>query len=86
MVCFIELLGGLGLIVGLLTRLAALGIAIVMVGAIATVHAKEGFFMNWELTPGKGHGIEANLAFLAMAVGLILDGGGWLALDQLIVP
>jgi putative oxidoreductase len=86
MVCFIEFLGGLGLIVGLLTRLDALGIAIVMIGAIATVHAKEGFFMNWELAPGKGHGFEANLAFLAMAIALILDGGGWLALDQLIVP
>lgn len=86
MVCFFEFLGGLGLIVGLLTRLDALAIAIVMVGAIATVHIKNGFFMNWEMTPGKGHGIEANLAFLAMAVGLILDGGGWLALDQLILP
>ena len=86
MVCFFEFLGGIGLIVGLLTRLDALAIAIVMIGAIATVHAKNGFFMNWELAPGKGHGIEANLAFLAMAVALILDGGGWLALDQLIVP
>ncbi|HEY1268130.1 MAG TPA: DoxX family protein [Candidatus Binatia bacterium] len=86
MVCFFEFLGGLGLIVGLLTRLDALAISIVMVGAIATVHAKNGFFINWEMAPGKGHGIEANLAFLAMAVALILDGGGWLALDQLIVP
>jgi putative oxidoreductase len=86
MVCFIELLGGLGLIVGLLTRLAALGIAVVMVGAIATVHWKKGLFINWEMTPGKGHGFEANLGYLAMAVALILDGGGSLALDQLIVP
>lgn len=86
MVCFFEFLGGLGLIVGLLTRLAALAVAIVMVGAIATVHAKNGFFVNWEMEPGKGHGFEVNLAYLAMASALILEGGGGLALDQLIVP
>jgi putative oxidoreductase len=86
LVCFIEFLGGLGLIVGLLTRLAALGIAVVMIGAIATVHWKEGFFINWELKPGKGHGIEANLAFLAMAVALMIDGGGLWSIDLLLAP
>ncbi len=86
LVCFIEFLGGLGLIAGFLTRLAALGIAAVMLGAIATVHWKEGFFINWELKPGKGHGIEANLAYLAMALALLLDGAGALSIDALIVP
>jgi len=86
MVCFFEFLGGIGLIVGFLTRLAALAIAVVMVGAIATVHWKNGFFMNWELKPGKGHGIEANLAFLAMALAILLDGAGLLSIDALIVP
>jgi putative oxidoreductase len=84
LVCFIEFLGGLGLIVGFLARLAALGIAVVMVGAIVTVHWKEGFFINWELKPGKGHGIEANLAFLAMALAIVLDGAGGLSIDALI--
>src|SRR5213593_1748378 len=55
LVCFIEFLGAIGLIVGFLTRPAAFGIAVVMVGAIATVHWKEGFLLNWELKPGKGH-------------------------------
>jgi putative oxidoreductase len=41
-----EFLGPLGLAVGLLTRVAALGIAAVMLGAILTVH-RERFFMNW---------------------------------------
>jgi putative oxidoreductase len=86
MVCFFEFLGGIGLIVGFLTRLAALAIAVVMVGAIATVHWKNGFFMNWELKPGKGHGIEANLAFLAMALAILLDGAGLLSIDALLVP
>jgi putative oxidoreductase len=86
LVCFFEFLGGIGLIVGLLTRLAALAVAIVMVGAIATVHWKNGFFINWELSPGKGHGFEANLAYLAMTVAILLDGAGLFSIDALLVP
>ena len=85
LVCFFELLGGIGLILGLLTRLAALAIIVVMVGAIAKVHGRNGFFLNWELAPGKGHGYEANLAFLAMAAACLIAGGGVLALDRLLV-
>jgi len=36
---------------GLLTRPATLGIAIVMLGAIVTVHRQHGFFMNWVRQP-----------------------------------
>jgi putative oxidoreductase len=42
-----EFLGSLGLAVGLLTRVAALGIAVVMLVAIVAVHRPHGFFMNW---------------------------------------
>jgi putative oxidoreductase len=79
-----EFLGGLGLVVGLLTRLAALAIITVMVGAIVKVHSAHGFFINWELAPGKGHGIEANLAFIAMAVACVIAGGGALSVDALL--
>src|SRR5262245_15742346 len=85
LVCFFELLGGIGLILGLLTRLASLAVIIVMIGAITKVHLKNGFFINWELTAGKGHGYEANLAFTAMAVACLIAGGGSLALDRLLV-
>jgi len=51
-----EFFGGLGLIVGLLTRIASLGIAGLMVGAIFMVHLHNGFFMNWMGTQ-KGEGI-----------------------------
>ena len=73
-VCCFELLGGLGLLFGLLTRLAASAVLVVMVGGIAKVHGRNGFFLNWELAPGKGHGIEANLAYSAMALACILAG------------
>src|SRR5579863_5586450 len=40
-----EFFGGLGLIVGLLARIAAFGITCNMVVAILTVHMPNGFFM-----------------------------------------
>jgi putative oxidoreductase len=42
-----EFFGSIGLILGLFTRVAALGIAIVMLAAIFTVHLRVGFFSNW---------------------------------------
>src|SRR5262249_6603662 len=85
LVCFFEFLGGIGLVLGLFTRFGALAIAIVMVGTIAKVHWQNGFFLNWSLTPGKGHGYEANLAFLAMAAACLIAGGGMFSLDRLLV-
>lgn len=85
LVCFTEFLGGIALVLGLLTRLAALGVAVVMVGAVVKVHLPNGFFMNWDLTPGKGHGFETNLALLAMALACVIAGGGALSIDRLLV-
>ena len=70
-----EFLGPLGLAVGLLTRLAALGIAGVMIGAIKMVHWKNGFFMNWSGTQ-QGEGFEYHLLALGMALALVIMGGG----------
>ena len=55
-----EFFGGLGLIVGLLTRIAALGIGGEMIGAIFMVHLQNGFFMNW-MGNQKGEGFEYHL-------------------------
>ena len=60
-----EFLGPLGLAVGLLTRLAAFGIACVMLVAIATVHWSQGFFMNWSGTQ-QGEGFEYHLLTLGL--------------------
>src|SRR3981189_1614095 len=49
-----EFFGGLGLILGFLTRIAAFGIAATMLVAIAFVHGPFGFFMNWAGTQGGG--------------------------------
>jgi putative oxidoreductase len=76
-----EFFGGLGLIVGLLTRLAALGIAGEMVGAIFMVHLANGFFMNW-MGNQKGEGFEYHLLAIAVAAALLLRGAGAFSADR----
>jgi putative oxidoreductase len=77
-----EFLGPLGLVVGFLTRVAALGIAVVMLVAI-TVHMRHGFFMNW-FGDQKGEGFEYHLLALGLAVALIISGAGAWSLDAVI--
>jgi putative oxidoreductase len=81
LVILTEALGGALLIVGLLARPVALAAAIEMCVAAAMVHVPNGFFLNWTNAPGVGHGIEMNLALLALAFVVMAEGGGRLALD-----
>jgi putative oxidoreductase len=81
-----ELLGGVAMIVGFLVRPAAVGLVLVMLVAIAKVHRPNGFFLNWGLEPGKGHGYEMNLALIAMALAVLVGGAGILSIDRLISP
>jgi putative oxidoreductase len=78
-----EFFGGLGLIIGFLTRIAAFGIAVNMLVAIATVHSGFGFFMNWSGTQ-KGEGYEYHLLVLAMTAFLTIRGAGALSVDRAI--
>jgi putative oxidoreductase len=78
-----EFLGGLGLIVGLLSRIAALGIAVVMIVALVAVHRKFGFFMNW-YGEKQGHGIEYHILVLALALAVIIKGAGAFSMDQVL--
>jgi putative oxidoreductase len=76
-----EFAGSIGLIVGLLSRLAAFGIATNMVVAILTVHLSNGFFMNWYGTQ-KGEGFEYHLLAIGLALIVITHGAGKWSLDQ----
>ena len=78
-----EFFGGLGLIVGLLTRVAAFGIFCNMVVAIAMVHHNFGLFMNWTGAQ-KGEGYEYHLLALAITVFLMIRGAGAASLDRLL--
>src|SRR5437763_762210 len=82
LVPFTEFLGGLGLIFGVLARLSALGIAVIMLVAIFKVHLPNGFFMNW-FGNQKGEGFEYHLLVIGMALMVILAGPGRLALADL---
>lgn len=75
-----QFLGGLLLILGLLGRLAAAGIAIVMAVAVVLVHLHNGLFMNWYGTQ-KGEGFEFHLLAIAMAIVLIIHGSGAASVD-----
>ncbi len=79
-----EFLGPLGLAVGLLTRVAAFGIAGVMVVAVFTVHRRHGFFMNWSGTQ-RGEGFEYHLLALGIAIALMIGGAGAWSLDACLV-
>ncbi len=75
-VAFVELFGGLALILGLLNRLAALGIASTMVVAILQIHLKNGFFAPT--------GFEFPLSLLASTVAIAITGAGDWSLDSLV--
>jgi putative oxidoreductase len=78
-----EFFGGLGLILGFLTRIAAFGIGINMIVAIAMVHSAFGFFMNWSGTQ-KGEGFEYHLLVLAIVVFLMIRGAGAFSVDRVL--
>ena len=75
-VAFVEFFGGIAILLGLLTRLAALGIAATMAVAILTVHLKNGFFAPT--------GVEFPLALLGSAIALIITGAGDFSLDAVV--
>jgi putative oxidoreductase len=76
-----EFFGAIGLLFGLLGRVAAFGIACVMVGAVALVNSHVGFFMNWSGTQA-GEGVEFHIAVLALALIVMLVGSGKMSIDR----
>jgi putative oxidoreductase len=78
-----EFLGGLGLIVGLLSRVAAIGVCVTMLSAIVMVHGRHGLFMDW-FGDRKGHGFEYHLLAIALAIGIVVRGSGAASLDRLL--
>jgi len=77
-----ECVGGILLIIGWLTPWVALALAVDMGVAIWKVHYPNGFFMNWSVAPGDGHGIEFVLVLLGALVCLMLSGPGALSVDD----
>ena len=79
-----EFAGSLGLIVGLLGRVAAFVVACDMVvAAILGGHIGNGFFMNWAGNQ-KGEGIEYHLFAVGIAIAVMITGSGAFSLDRLL--
>jgi putative oxidoreductase len=78
-----ESFGAVGLIVGFLSRLAALGITLIMLGAIFLVHLPNGFFMNWSSNQ-PGEGFEYHLLAIGLALVVLIKGGGKWSVDRAI--
>ena len=70
-----ELVGGLLVGLGFLTRVGAFCIACVMLTAILGVHLPNGFF-------AANRGYEYPLALLAMALALLISGAGQASVDR----
>ena len=77
----VELAGGIMLLLGALTLFAAFALSISMGVAVWKVHMVNGFFLNWNLVPGQGHGYEFNLVLFGALVSLMLTGPGVLSID-----
>src|SRR5262249_42132850 len=77
-----EVAGGALLILGWGTFWASLALLVDMGIAVWEVHYRNGFFLNWALTPGKGHGVEYSLVLIGALLCLLLGGPGALSLDE----
>src|SRR5215210_1311038 len=78
-----EFFGALGLIVGFLGRIAALGIAVNFIVVVLLVHLPNGFFMNWT-GQQKGEGYEFFILLIAMAIAILIRGSGALSIDRIL--
>ena len=78
-----ESIGSVALTAGLLTRFVSGSFIVIMLGAIATVHWPQGFFMNW-FGQQPGEGFEYHLLVIAISAALLATGGGKWSVDALI--
>lgn len=74
-----EFFGGIGLICGFLSRFSAASLIVIMIGAIAMVHGKNGFFL-------KDSGFEYNIALIGLLIPILLCGPGAISIGRLFLP
>ena len=74
-----EFFGSVGLIIGILTRFSAASLIVIMIGAIAMVHGKNGFFSS-------AGGFEYNLALIGLLLPILFCGAGRFSIGRLFLP
>jgi putative oxidoreductase len=80
-----EFFGGLGLLFGLLGRVAAFGIFTNMVVAVLMIHRHFGFFMNWS-GKQKGEGLEYFILAIVLGLAVMIKGSGAFSMDRILAP
>jgi len=75
LVALVEFFGGIAVLLGLLTRYAALALAVVMVVAIFTVTLEKGFLGGYDI----------NLALIALSLSVLFAGPGKLSLEKVLM-
>jgi putative oxidoreductase len=70
-----EFFGGVGILIGFLSRFCAAGIVVIMIGALALVHGQNGLFLS-------NNGFEYVLALIALALVVVLMGPGCYAFGR----
>lgn len=76
-----EFFGGIAILLGFLTRPAALGLAIIMAGAAIKVSLPNGFFLDLK---GPADGVEYVYVLFLMSLYFVIKGAGTLSLDNVI--
>ena len=72
-----EFFGGLGILLGVLSRFSAFWLIVIMLGAIVQVHGKNGFFLQ-------NKGFEYNVALMGLAAVILIAGpGSWALINML---
>jgi putative oxidoreductase len=79
-----ELLGGIGLITGFLSRIAAFGLLCNMTIGPFVSNVQYGMFLNWS-GKQKGEGFEFHILAAAMALTIVARGAGMLSIDRLLM-
>jgi putative oxidoreductase len=78
-----EFFGGLGLVIGFLCRFSAASLIVIMIGAIAMVHGKHGFFLGRSPTDQLATaGFEYNLALIGLLAPILIAGPGRFAVGR----
>ena len=78
-----QFFGGLGIAVGFLSRFSAASLIVIMIGAIAMVHAKNGFFlMDAQHPDPQKVGFEYNVALIGLLAPILIAGPGCLSIGR----
>lgn len=80
-VIVLEFIGPLGLITGAFSRVWAIALACIMVGAIVTTNARNGLFMNWYGNQN-GEGFEYHLLYIGICIAIVISGSGRYSVDR----